>query len=113
MPKLRASAFLGLVPFVVAAAVYTVAAAHRHALYPDDPLLPLPEQLWNCFLSVFSFTAPDPLADIWRDTGASVSRLLLSLGVSGSSALVLAISMQEIKWLRCMISPSLVTVAKI
>jgi len=83
---------LGLLPIVALVIIYLVLAADRHALNPNDKILPLPsamaEAMWAL---VFE---PDPLSGrylFWSDTLASLQRLGLGLAISTISALVVGL----------------------
>lgn len=104
---------LASVPFVVMLATYVAIAQHRHKLNPNDPLLPLPAQLWTRCGSSLALHTADSLAPLWMDIGASLVRLIASLLCSGVIALVSAVLMHETRWLRALFSASLVTIAKI
>jgi NitT/TauT family transport system permease protein len=108
-----AAILLAAAPFIVMVVIYLALAQQRHRLNPDDPLLPMPAQLWARFASCVSLHSSDPLAPLWMDVGASLGRLLVSLLCSGGIALVLAVLMHETASLRSLFAASLVTVAKV
>lgn len=104
---------IALLPIVAAMVLYAVLAWQRHLVQPDDPLLPLPSQLWSRCVSAYSWSQADSLAPLWMDTQASLWRLFVSLTVAGAVALVVAIMMHEFRFLRQMFTPSLLVIAKI
>jgi NitT/TauT family transport system permease protein len=83
---------LGLLPIVVLVIFYLVLAADRHALNPNDKILPLPSAMADAMWGlVFE---DDPLSGrylFWADTLASLQRLGLGLAISTASALVVGL----------------------
>jgi NitT/TauT family transport system permease protein len=74
---------LALLPFVLIAMVYVVASAERRAVNPDDKLLPPVGELTNAIRRV-AFQPDRRTGEIvlWADTGASLQRLGLGLGIA-------------------------------
>jgi NitT/TauT family transport system permease protein len=84
---------LALVPFVLIAAIYIVASAERRAVNPDDKLLPPVSEMANTF-SRAAFEADRRTGEypLWLDTGTSLRRLFLGIGVATAIGLALGIT---------------------
>ncbi|MEM9049738.1 MAG: ABC transporter permease [Pseudomonadota bacterium] len=87
------AAFLLLLPFMAVLLVYTVASDIRRAENPRDKLLPAPAQI--AMTAQRLVTEPDRRSErilFWVDTGASLERLGLGVGIAALSALVLGLA---------------------
>lgn len=85
---------LGILPILLLAGVYLILAGERHALNPADKILPLPGQMIDAMRALVA--EPDPLSGrylFWADTAASLQRLLLGLGISTASALLVGLAL--------------------
>ena len=86
------SLLLGLIPILLLAALYLIFAGERHALNPAEKILPLPSQMIDAMRALV--TEKDPLSGrylFWADTSASLQRLLIGLGISTASALLVGL----------------------
>jgi NitT/TauT family transport system permease protein len=83
VPKQGSALLLGLLPFVLIAAIYMVASAERRAANPNDKLLPPVAEMAETARRLA--TEPDRRTEevvLWTDTGASLRRLAIGLGFS-------------------------------
>jgi len=83
VPKQGSALLLGLIPFVLIAAVYMVASAERRAVNPNDKLLPPVIEMAETARRLA--TEPDRRTEevvLWTDTAASLQRLAIGLGFS-------------------------------
>ncbi len=102
-------------PFVILLVIYWLLADQRHADNPNDRLMPLPAQLyaglkWTLTPGAAGLGNEIP---IYRDTIASFARLIAGLIISGSLAMVLALSMHVSRFCHEMWYPLVVVIAKI
>ena len=84
---------LALVPFFIIALVYLVGSAERRAENPEDKLLP-PVAEMATTMHRLAFV-PDRRSGefvLWTDTGASLRRLGLGLGIATAIGLVFGLS---------------------
>jgi NitT/TauT family transport system permease protein len=84
---------LALVPFFIIAFVYVVGSAERRADNPDDKLLP-PVSEMATTVHRLAFVPDRRSGEIvlWSDTGASLRRLGLGLGIATALGLVFGLS---------------------
>lgn len=83
---------LGLLPILVLVVVYLVVAADRHAINPNDKILPLPGAMADAMGRLLF--ERDRLSGeylFWSDTFASLQRLSLGLSISTLSALIVGL----------------------
>lgn len=105
---------LGAVPIVLLVAIYLFAASSRHAINPNDKILPLPSEMVEA-MSILLFQ-PDQLSGeylFWSDTAASLKRLGMGLGISALSALFAGILLGILPPFRATFSPLVTSVAVI
>ena len=84
----RNSLLLGAIPILLLALFYLIMASERHALNPNDKILPLPGAMAQAMHALIF--VPDQLSGqllFWADTVASLQRLGLGLGISTLIAL--------------------------
>ena len=84
---------LALLPFLLIAAVYGVASTARHAANPDDKLLPVIGQMTDTMGS--AAFEPDRRTGeytLWTDTGASLERLGVGIGLAALIGLSLGVT---------------------
>jgi NitT/TauT family transport system permease protein len=104
-PSRAGRVFMGALPFLLAIAAYTIAAAVRNSDGPDK-LIPG----MSAFLSAMSrlmFTTDKASGTylFWADTAASLARLGVGLGLSALIGLVLGVLIGFIPWLRATFEP--------
>lgn len=90
IPTRPNSIMLAALPFVIVLIAYSIASHIRLEANPQDKLLPALQTIWTTATSVF--TVPDRRSGdvlLWLDTGASLMRLLLGVGISAFLSLVL------------------------
>jgi len=89
IPTRPNSIMLAALPFVIVLIAYSIASYIRLEANPQDKLLPALQTIWTTATSVF--TVPDRRSGdvlLWLDTGASLMRLLLGVGISAFLSLV-------------------------
>ena len=92
---------LGLLPFIVLAALYLFGSAARLAENPTDKLLPSLTSL-GAAIQQMAFTEDKRSGDLllWLDTGASLKRLGISLAISSLIGLIAGIALGVIPYVR-------------
>jgi NitT/TauT family transport system permease protein len=84
---------LALLPFVLVALVYVVSSAERRAANPNDKLLPpVSEMAATIHRLAFEPDRRSGEVVLWSDTGASLRRLGLGLGIATAIGLVFGVS---------------------
>jgi len=104
---------LGALPILLLALVYVLAAASRHAVNPNDKILPLPSDMVAAMALLFH---PDPLSGrllFWADTLASMQRLGIGLGISTLSALSVGLLLGVLPPIRTTFGPLVTSIAVI
>jgi NitT/TauT family transport system permease protein len=105
---------LGILPFILVLGLYVFASQLRLAENPDDKLLP---SLTNMAERMFDYAVTEDARSgrrlLWLDTGASLARLGIALGISAVAALALSIATGVVPHIRALLSPILATVSMI
>ncbi|MBI5077094.1 ABC transporter permease subunit [Candidatus Falkowbacteria bacterium] len=114
-PSTAVKIVLALLPFLISAGVYYKFASERHAINPDDKLLPLPGQMLDeikryafqreneeLFKGSEEPVSKEDLGDILflKDTLASLKRLVIGTSISAISALLVGLLMGMFPWFR-------------
>jgi NitT/TauT family transport system permease protein len=97
---------LALLPLLLMALVYLTASSARHAVNTEDKLLPSASQMVAA-VERMAFE-PDERSGrylLWADTGASLRRLALGLGLSAAIGLVLGIAAGTLPLFAAPVSP--------
>lgn len=105
---------LGAIPIVLLLIIYLFAASNRHAINPNDKILPLPGAMVEA-MSRLVFE-PDQLSGeylFWADTIASLRRLGMGLGISALSALIAGLSLGILPPVRATFGPLVTAIAVI
>ena len=107
-------AALGILPFALMVVLYLAASGARLAQNPDDKLLPS----FGSFGEAVERMATEPSKRsgdylLWTDTGASLRRLALGVGISALTGLVFGVLLGSIPYLRANLSPFVATVSMI
>ena len=79
-------------PFVLVFVAYSIGSEIRLAANPSDKLLPAPSTI--AATAERLFTEPDRRSEkilLWHDTGASLKRLLLGVGISAALATIIGL----------------------
>lgn len=98
---------LGLLPFVLVAAAYLIASATRLQANPDDKLLPSPASYVEAIRGLALETdARTGSVLLWTDTWASLSRLVLALGISAAIGVVFGVALGVVPYVRAALAPS-------
>ncbi len=93
VPSRPNSVFLAALPFVLVLIVYSIASDLRLTENPQDKLLPALSTIWETATRLF--TEPDRRSGdilLWLDTGASLRRLMLGVGISAIISLILGMA---------------------
>ena len=101
-------------PVLVLVLLYLVVAAQRHAVDPNDKILPLPDAMVRAIATLIS--QPDPLSGrliFWADTLASLQRLGLGLGIATAAALLVGLVLGVLPPVRATFGPLVTGIAVI
>ena len=93
IPSKPNAVFLAAAPFVIVLIAYAIGSDIRLTANPQDKLLPAPSTIWDT--AVRLFTEPDKRSKeilLWKDTGASLLRLLLGVGISAAISLIVGMA---------------------
>jgi NitT/TauT family transport system permease protein len=113
-PGRNAALFWGALPFIAAIAIYLVASALRLAANPTDKLLPSFATIGQAIYRVAIL--PDQRTgeiQLWLDTGSSLMRLGIGLGLATVIGLVFGIATGLIPYARAALSPFIAVVSMI
>jgi NitT/TauT family transport system permease protein len=105
---------LAAIPLVTLVLVYLVAAASRHAINPSDKILPTLAAMFEAMHGLV--LVPDTMTGerlFWADTVASLSRLLIGLGISAIGALIIGLILGLIPVVRATLAPLVTMIAVI
>jgi NitT/TauT family transport system permease protein len=105
---------LGAIPILLLVLLYLVMAASRHAANPSDKILPLPGAMAGGMAALLF--VPDQLSGqliFWADTLASLQRLVLGLGISTLSALLVGLLLGVLPPVRATFGPLVTGIAVI
>lgn len=108
------SILLGAIPILLLILLYLLAAASRHAINPNDKILPLPGGMAEA-MSTLLFE-PDRLSGhflFWADTFASLQRLGIGLALSTLSALLAGLLLGILPPVRATFGPLVTGIAVI
>jgi NitT/TauT family transport system permease protein len=106
LPSSGLSLVLMLIPFVLLVIVYGMGSAARLSVNPDDRLLPAPTQVVETAVRLVS--EPDRRSGeilFWKDTGASLRRLGLGVGLAAVTGLGLGLLIGLLPLARAMLGP--------
>jgi len=105
---------LGLVPILLLAAFYFSASAARHAINPNDKILPtlgtMVDQIHTMGFTVDPLTGKIPLL---ADTAASLRRLGAGVGLAAATTLILGLAIGLLPVVRAGLGPLVATLAVI
>lgn len=105
---------LGVLPFVLVAALYLVASDLRLEANPNDKLLPSAGTLADAIRqAAFEPSARTGVRILWSDTASSLRRLFLGLGIGALLGLALGIAIGVIPKVRALLAPVVTTVCMI
>ncbi|MGJ8586180.1 MAG: ABC transporter permease [Marinosulfonomonas sp.] len=93
IPSRPNAVFLAAAPFAIVMIAYAIGSDIRLTANPSDKLLPAPSTIWET--AVRLFTEPDKRSKeilLWKDTSASLMRLLLGVGISAAISLVVGMA---------------------
>jgi NitT/TauT family transport system permease protein len=105
---------LAALPFVLLVVVYLAASEARLAINPDDKLLPSPAAFMDA-IHRMAFVEDQRSGDLllWKDTAASLQRLLLGLAIAAALALSLGTLIGAIPYVRTTLGPIIAVIAMI
>ncbi len=107
-------ALLVLLPFLAVFLAYAVGSEIRLAANPADKLLPAPSTIGSTAIRLF--TEPDRRSEkilLWYDTGASLTRLALGVGISAVLATVLGLLIGLLPYVRATLAGFVAVVSMI
>lgn len=108
------AALLMLIPFVLVIIAYSVASEARRAVNPADKLLPAPAQI--AATAERLITEPDRRSGrilFWVDTGASLRRLALGVGIAATLGLTFGLLIGLVPVAQATLSPFVATLSLI
>lgn len=113
-PALTGRVILGLIPFIIAIAVYVVASDARLAENPNDKLLPSFSSIGKA-IDRMAFTPSKRTGEylLWNDTLASLKRLGMGVGISAAIALTFGILTGALPYVRAGLSPFITAISLI
>ena len=113
-PSRSAAILLAALPFIFIALAYLSASDSRHAVNPNDKLLPTLVQMGDA-IDRYAFKEDPRTGDIllWRDTAISLQRLTLGIAIATIISLTLGVAVGLIPGLRALFSPLITTIAMI
>jgi len=105
---------LGLLPFVLLAALYLFGSAVRLAENPDDKLLPSVQSL-GAAIERMAFQEDTRSGEVllWLDTGASLERLGIALAMSAAIGLMVGVALGLIPYVQATFSSLVAALAMI
>ena len=106
--------FLGLLPFVLLAVIYTGASNARLAENPNDKLLPALSSFVTAIDSL-AFTPSKRTGEylFWQDTASSLKRLAMGVGISAAIGLIFGIGTGIVPYVRANLSPLVTAISLI
>lgn len=105
---------LGALPFLILIAAYLFSSAARLADNPDDKLLPAPSAFVETLKS-YAVEEDQRSGEVlwWLDTGASLKRLLIALGISALIGIVGGLAIGALPVVRSLLGPFVAALAMI
>lgn len=105
---------LGALPFLILIAAYLFSSAARLAENPDDKLLPAPSAFVDTLKS-YAVEEDQRSGEVlwWLDTGASLKRLLIALGISALIGIVGGLAIGALPVVRSLLGPFVAALAMI
>ena len=101
IPARPGAVALAMLPFILVLAAYAIGSEIRLTANPSDKLLPAPGTIWDT--AVRLFTEPDRRSQdilLWKDTFASLARLMGGVVISASIALVMGMAIGLLPYAR-------------
>lgn len=105
---------LGALPFLLLMFAYLFGSAARLADNPDDKLLPAPAAFAET-LRTYAVEEDRRSGEVlwWLDTGASLKRLLIALGISATIGIFAGLALGAIPYIRSLMGPFVAALAMI
>lgn len=105
-PSRAGAILLGAAPFILLIVLYLIFSDLRLAANPNDKLLPSPARIWETVvrLAVEEDRRSGAIL-LWRDTGASLMRLFIGLGVATLAGLCVGIATGLVPYVRHTLGP--------
>ena len=97
--------FLAMLPFALVLVAYAIGSEIRLAENPSDKLLPAPSTIFETADRLF--TQPDRRSGqilLWKDTTASLARLLGGVGIAAALSLVIGMLIGLLPYMRSLLS---------
>src|SRR5262245_12264728 len=94
---------LGALPFVILLLAYLIASSVRLERNPDDKLLPAPSSFVETMRS-YAIEEDERSGEVlwWRDTAASLERIVLALLISAAIGLSTGLAIGAVPYLRAL-----------
>lgn len=105
-PNRPLAVFLTLLPFGLVYVAYVIGSDMRLTANPSDKLLPAPGTIWDTAVRLVS--EPDRRSGrilFWHDTGASLRRLGLGIGISSAVGLIFGLMIGLLPLMRSFLAP--------
>lgn len=113
-PPRGGNVILASLPFVLLIAAYLLASHLRLEANPGDKLLPAPQSFVAAMQQMaFEADARTGQRLLWRDTWASLRRLLLGLGISSVIGLAFGVAIGTIPYLRAGLAPFVTVISMV
>lgn len=94
VPGKSTSLVLAFLPFILLAFIYVMSSAERRAANPNDKLLPPVAEMAQSVKNLATVPSRrDGSLVLWEDTFASMKRLLLGIGLSAVTSLVMGLAL--------------------
>ena len=113
-PTKGGALFLSVLPFILLISVYLAGSNARLAANPGDKLLPSPATLAHT-MHHYAFEEDERSGDIlfWKDTLASLRRILTALTISAIIGIALSLTVGVIPYVRVTLTPFIAAVSLI
>ncbi len=111
-PRSGVRFLLGALPFVLLALLYLMASEARHALNPNDKILPTFSAMGDAIhLMAFEVDPQRGYIPLWADTSASLFRMGVALSVATLATLVLGLALGLLPVVRGTLGPIVTAIA--
>lgn len=113
-PRSGVRLFLGISPFLVIGLLYLVGSEARHAINPNDKILPTFQEMGDAIqLMAFSVDPQRGVIPLWADTCASLFRIGVALSVATAITFVLGLALGLLPLMRSFLGPLITAIAVI
>ena len=113
-PRIGVRILLGALPFLLIGLLYLLGSEARHALNPNDKILPTFQEMGEAInLMAFKVDPQRGVIPLWADTGASLFRLSVALAVATAITFVLGLALGLLPLMRGFLGPLITAIAVI